>query len=536
MAEQPDIEIVELDAESDDRLRARPGNPRRPRALILTVLALVLMTGLALIPTSEPDNAPPEDETLRRPEEATTTTARPQSRVAVVGEERFALMRASGLDGYVSFAGPVEFQGRHWMAANPPRPTDRVVILSSEDGTAWITESEILAGTGRAVRIDDLVVWGEGLTAAGTIGSETGKSYFRVMPGCLALWRSVDGRQWTPATVRDDTGDTEYHNIRLAVSDRIGLLTAYTTRALDPGYLDLIPPQLEPALTTGDLALWVYDRGLEIVSPPGVKVWSTDIRYTDNSTQLLLRSDDIAMQWTELTETSGRIAVLPNGRFVKTSWSAGHQETTISTLGLGWWADDRVPNAVYSSAGPNLIGISTASPARYYLNDGERIVLVEATADVPAGDIRAGPDGFAALTATYPGPQPIIVESGDLKLRTADGGLRVDDGDGLRSYISMTGVGSYDAATDSVTITSQEERTFTFPLADLVKFWREPKPRTDVFVSADGYTWAKSYSGLIANFVTLIGQAGDTFLLGVNYQSGQVEQPTMTVLRTDPVG
>ena len=83
------------------------------------MIAVMVGVGLALLPgqTIEPSSTTIA-QTLPEPEIATTSTSLAAASQAVMSEKTFSVVPASGLDGFTQFAGPIEFDGKYWIAGN----------------------------------------------------------------------------------------------------------------------------------------------------------------------------------------------------------------------------------------------------------------------------------------------------------------------------------------------------------------------------------------------------------------------------------
>jgi hypothetical protein len=128
------------------------------------------------------------------------------------------------------------------------------------------------------------------------------------------------------------------------------------------------------------------------------------------------------------------------------------------------------------------------------------------------------------------------VIAGDYTLTTVGGsGLRIEDAAGEGTYMQIYGnKGTYDPDTELLTVV-EEGRSFTFPIAGLGRLWQSNYTvRSDVYVAADGLHWARSQSGLIGDWMTVLGATGDSFLLASTHYDLAGRPVGVTVTQTGP--
>ena len=167
------------------------------------MIGLTVVVGLALLPgqtEAVPSNTT-SAQALPEPEMATTSTSLAPASQAVMSDATFSLIPAAGLDGFVQFAGPVEFDGRFWIAGNRSFPSSEVTVLSSVDGSRWVVESSVSAGDGNWLIIDDLDIFGGVLMAVGSTGQDRGAG---LCAGRIRGPVSLEIDRWSAVVVDSD--------------------------------------------------------------------------------------------------------------------------------------------------------------------------------------------------------------------------------------------------------------------------------------------------------------------------------------------
>lgn len=547
--EASSIEVEVIDLSSAD---STPVNPETSTTshrgwLVWIMIAVMVGGGLALLP--EDTIEPPTAETpqiLPEPESATTSTTLAAISQAVMSDDTFSLMPASGLDGYVQFAGPIEFSGKHWIAGNYAYPSTDVSILSSVDGTRWSLETNVSAGEGSWLRIDDLDSFGGVLMAVGTVGPTAGPAYAPTTPGSLVLWKSTDGLRWSSLPIAEDEG-LEYAGLQLTPSSEEVLISGYSSAAFDPSLLAQVPPELTPGLERGDFYWWHDYSSSRVVAPPGIELFQMPVSPSPPSGFMsLFRSDNLII-WepVPVSFSAWNIIATADGGFATQT-----REGTVmySDDGRSWERTDRYPALFYQSWGDRLVGLDySVMHPNLVVIDGEEIATIDLPAEIsvsPYGvSVTPGASGLATVVVSDQQAyvEPITRIEGYI-LSMDSGVLRIEEPSGETSYAVFDGDGliggSYVPESNSIRFESTDgSKSFEFPVAAFLDLRGRPQPgRFDVFLSNDGLAWARPQTGLRAEYVDILGSAGQTFLVALHNFGADYRELPITVYRTGPIG
>jgi hypothetical protein len=512
-------------------------------------IALMVAVGLTLLPrpTIESSNTTGA-RALPEPELATTSTTLAEVSQAVMSDDTFSLIPASGLDGFIQFAGPIEFDGKYWVAGNYVHPSSEVIVLSSVDGARWEVDASVSAGEGNWLRIDDLDSFGGVLMAVGAAGQVDGPAFAPLRSGDLVLWKSTDGVRWSSHPIVDGSG-VEFSGLQLTTSGEEVLITGQRSNGLDPSVLAEFPPELSPGLERGDFN-WSYDySSIRIVAPPGIELFRMTVTEpvpTASLSRILLRSENLII-WEELPVTfaSWNVATTLDGGFVS---NASDGYVMYSSDGRSWEHTDRFPPLFYQSWGDRLVGLdfSVIHP-NLIVFDGEEPATIDLPTEITNDQyglyLTPGAAGLATITGDYENASAEPITRVDGYLLAMDHGLlRIEEPSGETSYANFGGdgliEGSYISASDSIRFENIDgSKSFEFPVAVFLDL--RPSIVTglfDVFLSDDGLAWARPQTGLRAAYADILGAAGETFLVTLhNYGRDHKELP-ITVYRTGPVG
>ena len=552
---RPSIEVdfVDLDPVRSvpiarlDSIAGRRGWP------VWIAIGVILTGGLALLPggTTQPTSTTSSDQALPEPETATTGATLPAESQAVVSDETFSLIPAAGLDGFTQFAGPIEFNGLYWIAANSPYPSSRVSILSSVDGARW-EQASILSRSidsdGSWLRVDDLATFGGVLMAVGSAGPMDGPAYAPMRSGDLVLWKSPNGAQWSSLSIVDDSG-IEFSGLQLTTSPEEVLITGQRRNAFDPSILTQIPQDLVPGLERGDFTFWNDYSSLRIVAPPGIELFRmavTEPVPAATTSAILLRSDNLII-WEQLPVTfaSWNVATTLEGGFVSNGFGGS---IMYSSDGRSWDATDRFPPLFYKGWGDRLVGVdySVIHP-NLVVVDGEGTATIDLPPEISISEgglsITPGPSGLATILGTYENATAEPVTRIDGYILAMDNGLlRIQEPSGETSYANFGGdgliEGRYLPETDSIRFANSDgSKTFEFPVTVFLDLrQRIATGLFDVFLSADGLEWARPQTGLRAAYADILGGAGETFLVTLHNYGRDYQPLPITVYRTGPIG
>jgi hypothetical protein len=542
-------EVIEVGSGFEAPVPELPAKRKRRSSLLRAggLVALVI-AGLALVPGN--DTAPTTtqvDLTLQKPAIASSTIPVLPGVVSVVTDDRFPLIPVADLSGYTRLIGPVEFDGRFWVAGTPPW-ANYAVILSSQEGNRWAVESE-LVGPGEVLRIEDLAVFGSRLVVIGT-SSNSRPTPQTDFAQTLLSWTSADGHSWFLQLLPELEGVAYWGVSAVPGSDQI-MVMAGVYEVYGELIYPAIPERFDAALAAGQLVASGERRSdslrVSVVAPPGLEVFSTEVPVSGDhlmySTRLL-RSDDLAV-WTEVDPAvaagwdltwSEDVGFVPQGIYGGTMNSADGRE----------WQSTDLPSASLLPWRDGLLALA-GNDHLMFIDNGEetRIAL---PSEMIAGNtfpwLDVGPDRMIAAVTTYENQytSPRQVFWGDLLLALSGNDLIVSE-DVERSvrlalYASPPVLPvAYDPIADAVTIDPGDgEAPMTIPLEVLVVFWSGTQAaRTNFFQSQDGLVWSKAESALLSSSVTLIGAIEDGFLIGMGgIEDLGVEEP-LTVFRTGPI-
>ncbi|MGH8928899.1 MAG: hypothetical protein ACRDWH_11145, partial [Acidimicrobiia bacterium] len=447
--------------------------------------------------------------------------------------------------GFEQMAGPVEFDGRNWIAGNRHRPTTAVTLLSSSDGVSWSLDGALTIGSEMWLRIDDLAVFDDTLVAVGTIGVEGGPSFVRSNAGTITIWTSQDGTEWSARAIAPDVG-MENWNLTLTTSPEEILVTGYQTNLFHRAFLEAIPAELLPGLESGDLYLAYGRSEVKVVSPPGIEVLSIPVaQRTDLSGNVLFRSENVT-SWERLMTgdlSTPQIASTFDGGFVSTT---NYDQSLYSTDGRSWKPNDRFPSLSFQAWDDRMIAFDHQSNPNLVILDETGMIKIEFPDELHRQGtplwLTPGATGLAATVADYPltSAEP-SAEIDGYRLEMDSGILRITEPSGADSYavFGSDGLvdGSYVAETDSIRFNSTDgSRVFEFSLDGLQELVPNFQPiRFDIALSEDGLVWARSQTGLLADDVEIIGAVDDGFLIGQRSFAGNRQNP-LTIYRTGPVG
>jgi hypothetical protein len=544
-----EVEVIDLDPVRSVPIARRDSAVGRRGWLTWIAIGVMVTGGLALLPgeTVEPTSTT-SDQALPEPETATTSTPLQAESQAVVSDETFSLIPAAGLDGFIQFAGPIEFAGRYWIAGNSPFPSSRVSILSSVDGARWEEASNLSSGDGSWLRVDDLDSFGGVLMAVGTAGQIDGPAYAPMRSGDLVLWKSPNGSQWSSLSIIDDSG-VEFSGLQLTTSSEEVLVTGQRRNAFDPSVLAQIPPELGPGLERGDFTFWNDYSSLRIVAPPGIELFRMSVTEpvpAASTSAILLRSDNLII-WEErpVAFSSWSVATTLDGGFVSNGLGGS---IMYSSDGRSWDRTDRFPPLFYKSWGDRMVGVdySVIHP-NLVVVDGEGTATIDLPPEISTGEygvsITPGASGLATILGTYEDAtaEPITRIDGYL-LAMDNLLLRIEEPSGETSYANFGGdgliEGTYLPETDSIRFESSDgSKTFEFPITVFLDL----RPRVvtglfDVFLSRDGLEWARPQTGLRAAYADILGGAGETFLVTLHNYGRDYQELPITVYRTGPIG
>ena len=547
---RPSVEIEVVDLDPVGSVRAPGGGAASVRRGWLVWIAIGVMAtgGIALLPepTVEPTSTTSE-QALPQPETATTGTPLPAVSQAVVTDETFSLIPAAGLEGFTQFAGPIEFDGRYWIAGNSPFPSSRVSILSSADGARWEVASTLSSEDGSWLRVDDLDSFGGVLMAVGTAGQIDGPAYAPGTAGDLVLWKSQNGTQWSSLSIVDASG-VEFSGLQLTTSLEEALITGQRSNTFDPSVLSQIPAELVPGLERGDFSWWYDYSSLRIVAPPGIELFRMSVTEpvpTASTSAVLLRSDNLII-WEELpvTFSSWNVAATFDGGFVSNDFGYA----MYSSDGRSWDPTTRFPPLYYQSWGDRLVGVdySVIHP-NLIVVDSDGTATIDLPPEIstsPSGvSITPGASGLATILGSFEDTTAAPITRIDGYLLTVDSGLiRIEEPSGETSYANFGGDGLIDGTylpeTDSIRFANSDgTKTFEFPIAVFLDL----RPRVvsglfDVFLSPDGLEWARPQTSLRAAYANILGGIGETFLVALRNFERDFDELPITVYRTGPIG
>jgi len=492
------------------------------------------------------ENAPLQS--LADPVIATTSTTLAATSQAVMSDDTFSLMPASGLDGFIQFAGPIEFDGKYWIAGNYPYPSSEVSILSSADGIRWDAAARVSAGEGNWLTIDDLDSFGGVLMAVGGAGPVNGPAFAPFTSGSVVLWKSPDGLRWSSLPIVEQEGMV-FSGLQLTTSSEEVLITGQRSSAFDSSMLAQFPPELFPGLERGDFSWWYDNSTIRIVAPPGIELFSMPAPQSppaSSGSTVLLRSDNLII-WEDLpvSFSSRNVATTLDGGFVSNAYDG---YVMYSTDGRNWERTDRFPPLFYQSWGDRLVGLdfSVSSPSLVVFHDDQT-----ATIDLPSeiannqygASITPGAPGLATIRGSYENSsaEPITRVDGYI-LAMDNGVLRIEEPSGETSYANFGGngliEGSYIAETDSIRFENTDgSKSFEFLVAVFLDLRRRGVTGLfEVFVSDDGLAWARAQTGLRAEYADILGAASQTFLVALHNYGLDYRPLPITVYRTGPVG
>ena len=544
-----EIEVIDLDPVRLSRI-TRPTSAASGKGWLTWVaIAMMIGVGLALLPGQavEPSTTTAGSQALPKPELATTSTTLGAVSLGAMSHDTFTLLPASGLEGFVQFAGPVEFDGRYWIAGNHGYPSTEVTILSSVNGTLWKTAATVPAEDGGWLRIDDLSSFGGVLMAVGSEGSVAGPAFAHPTPGSLVIWKSADGRRWSSLAIAEDEG-MEFFGLQLVPGSDEVLISGYKSPGFDTSVLAQVPTELIPGLERGDLDWWEDSSSIRVVAPPGIELFQMPPAQSMPVTSpVLFRSENLII-WETLPITPSvlNITAIPGGGFLL---NAHDGDVLYSTDGRSWEETDRFPRLWYQRWGDRLVGldnslvISNHPTLKLFVFEDDESATIELPTEIADlyEVITSGASGLATVLETSDDTfaDPITqVDGYTLVMVMETGLLRIEDPSGETSYANTDGSrhGSYVPETDSIRFDVDPGKSFEFPLAVLQDLRpRFPPGRYDVFLSADGLAWAEGQTGLRADYVDILGSAGQTFLVGLhNYDPNYGALP-VTVYRTGPL-
>jgi hypothetical protein len=519
-------------------------------------LAALLVAGVALVPGAKPTpSATTVDLTLPQPVVATSTIPVAPRAVAVLSDENFALIPVTDLDGFANFAGPVEFQGRQWVAAGGPSPTDTATILSSTDGASWSVEAE-LVGPEPNLRVWDIAAFRTYLVvvASSSKAQPTGAPEYSQS---LEAWTSSEGRTWTLQSL-PDLQAVGYWDTRIVAGDDQVLITSGVFETYGDVIYPVIPDKFRSALAAGELfATWERrpdQLTVGVLAPPGMEIFSAEVPVTSPRLfhpSRVLWSDDLSTWDVVDPSMAGAwgLAWSDDMGFVRQGQDGG---IVTSTDGQLWERNRNLPSGNYLSTENGLLGLVNNTGGTVdllLLEDGQRTTIGLPNEMFFANGwpwIEVGPSGFIAAITRYElrTHQPPTVTSGDLLLTLdTEGRYQVlvitKNGQNHARIVLGTpsAIATYDPDSGLIEILPGEgiELT-TVPLEDLVALWAPSlnSARTEFYQSPDGLIWSKSEAAVLSDGVTLIGGTYDGFLIGVRAGAAGREE-AITVFRTGPV-
>jgi hypothetical protein len=545
-ASQIEIEVLDLGPVVPVPIRRKESTGTGHKWAVWAVVAAVIATGLALIPENATETTTTEGaRPLPEPEMATTSTTLGETSVGLMSDATFSLSPTSGLDGFARVAGPVEFEGKYWMAGNPSSGGSEVAILASTDGAVWETQAVISEDPGRRMRIEDLDTFGGILIAVGTNSSAGGPGYAPPAAESLVLWKSTNGREWSSVPISEDE-TLSPDGAQLTTGPEEVLITGYRGDAFDPSVFDQIPPELIPGLERGDFGWWHDSSSIRVVAPPGIELFRMPFRQPGNpgSSEFLFRSENLII-WENLPAelSSDNLTATFDGGFL--SYEAGMM---YSSDGRSWDRTDRFPTLFYQNWEDRLLGLDySRSPTRLVVFDQEGSAVIELPAEVTIGQygisITPGPAGLAAIQGIYDetSARPITRFDG-YTLIADDGVLRIEEPGGEQGQVPFVNgwiKGTYLPDTDSIRIETRrpDSKPYEFPVSVFLDLRGVPqRARFDVFLSQDGFTWSRPQTGLRAGYVDVLGSTDQSFLIGLhNFRRDYSELP-IAVYRTGPIG
>jgi hypothetical protein len=545
-----EVEVSDFDPVRSVPIGRRDSAGGRRGWLMWMAIGVMLAGGLALLPgeTVQPTSTT-SDQALPKPETATTSTPLPAESQAVVTDETFSLIPAAGLDGFTQFAGPIEFDGRYWIAGNTPFPSSRVSILSSADGARWEVASILSSEVGSWLRVDDLDSFGGVLMAVGSTGRDEGPAFAPATSGELFLWKSSDGVRWSSLPIVREAG-VQFFGLELTTSAEEVLITGQQSNAFDPSVLEEFPSELRPGLESGAFTWWYDYSSIRIVAPPGIELFRMSVTEpvpTASESAILLRSDNLII-WEQLPVSflSRNVAAAFDNGFVSNAYDG---YVMFSDDGRSWERTDRFPPLSYQSWGSRLLGVdfSMTNPSVLVL-DGESAATIELPGELVNTDhgglvITAGAAGLATILGTFEDTTADPITRIDGYLLAVDSGLlRIEEPSGETSYANFGGdgliEGTYLPETESIRFDNSDgTKTFEFPIAVFLDLRRRVFTGLfDVFLSPDGLEWARPQTGLRAAYADILGGAGDTFLVALHNFERDYEELPITVYRTGPIG
>jgi hypothetical protein len=543
-----EIEIIDLAPDRERPPPARtPATPRRGWPFWV-LIGLMVIAGIALLPGQDAEpSATTDAQVLPEPEFATTSTTLAAASQAVMSDETFSLVPASGLDGFIQFAGPVEFNGQYWIAGNSSYPSADVHILSSVDGTRWDFRTTVSADSGNWLTIDDFDSFEGVLVAIGSTGP-AGPAHAPLPAASLVLWKSIDGLRWSSIPVAEEAGML-FSGLQLTIGSEEVLITGQRSNGFDAEVLAQVPPELVPGLERGDFSLWHDYSNIRIVAPPGIELFrmaAPPSPAVSRESAVLFRSDNLII-WEDLPIAFSPWNVAPtlDGGFVS---NATDGLVMYSPDGRSWDRTDRFPPHFYQSWGDRLVGLdfSVSTPSLVVFR-GDESAIIDLPTEIAENQyglsITPGDSGLATILGTYDtaAAEPITRVDGYL-LTMDDGVLRIEEPSGEISYANFGNdgliKGTYVADTDSIRFENTDgSKSFEFPVAVFLDLrWRNVAGLFEVFVSDDGLEWAKPQTGLRAEYADILGSAGDTFLIALHNYAPDYRPLPITVYRTGPVG
>jgi len=549
-ASTPSVEIEVVDLDPGSAPVASPHfAPNRRGWLTWIVIGLTVVVGLALLP-GQTEAAPSNTtsaQALPEPEMATTSTSLAAASQAVISDATFSLIPAAGLDGFVQFAGPVEFDGRFWIAGNSSFPSSEVTVLSSVDGSRWVVESSVSAGDGSWLNIEDLDTFGGVLMAVGSTGLIEQPAFALAASGDLFLWKSTDGVRWSSIPIVVQEG-VQFSGLKLTTSSEEVLITGQRNNAVDPSVLAQVPPELIAGLERHDFTWWYDYSSIRVVAPPGIELFRMSVTEpvpTATVSAILLRSDNLII-WEELpvTFSAWNVAATFDGGFLSNAYDG---YVMFSPDGRSWERTDRFPPLFYQSWGNRLVGLDYSSTPSLVVFDGEQAATIELPPEIRSSQygvvVVPGAPGLATVLGSFEGEpaEPITRVDGYL-LAMDNGLLRIDEPSGETSYANFGGdgliAGTYLPEIDSIRFDNSDgSKTFEFPRSVFLDLRRRVGTGLfDVFVSSDGLDWAQGQTGLRSAYADIIGGAGETFLVALHNFGRDYEELPITVYRTGPIG
>ena len=538
-----EIEVIDLGAGRPVTIARRPiDEARPPRGWLVWLVVAAVLTGLAFFP--EDSSAPPvttAPQLLPTPDVATTSTTLAATSVALMSDDSFPLTPASGLEDFVQLVGPVEFNGKHWIIGNHSYPSAAATVLSSVDGTTWETEASVSVDGGEWLRIDDLDAFEGVLMAVGAVGQDQGPAYAPPTPSSSVLWKSIDGRRWSSLPISSDGGSP---SLQLTAGSEAVLITEYPGAAIDLSNLNQIPLDLVPGLERGDFLLSFAPGGYTVVAPPGIELFrlrAFEQNLTASSMKLFRSENLIIWEKLPINFSVGNLTTTPDGGFLAQDYGLRY-----SSDGRTWEQTDRFPPRTYQNWDGRLLGVDRFfGTTRLLVVEGEEYATIELPSEISRTNletfITAGDSGLAAVVADYGAYAEPITRIDGYTLALEGGTLRIEEPSGETSYayFDNNGLieGSYLPDTDSIRFEANETKTFEFPAPVLRDLGTSPQTfRFDVFLSADGLSWARPQAGLRAGYVAALGSVNGSFLVALqNYDTGYRQLP-VTVYRTGPVG